>query len=139
MNIGRKQIIDMALDHASKGKNIQQRFDSFLSGVNFILKELDGTTIVCSGGGGKFVNKGTVTNSFSWSMRNVEYSDSKYLPYYLRLEALGSLEVKFDSQEEAVNYRHSLISKFKDIDLSTSMSKDKLTVTAILNKELVSG
>lgn len=139
MNIGRKRIIDEAINHASEGKNIQQRFDSFLTGVDFILKALDGKTIVMdtNKNDGSYIKAGTVTKSFSWSMRNVQYSNSKYLLHYLELEALGSLEVKFYNTDEAFSFQRLLLNRFSEYDISTKTSKDKLTVTATLKKELV--
>lgn len=76
--IGRNLIIQKAREHAGGQKDARQAFDSFLSGVKWILDELDGKTIVHERTDrGDFVRCGTVTGSFAWPMRNVEYENPK--------------------------------------------------------------
>jgi hypothetical protein len=72
---GRKFFIEKAYQHASTQKKPQQAFDSFLSGVNCVLEELDGKTVVKDRdpASGDFVTAGTITGCFSWSLRNIEY------------------------------------------------------------------
>ena len=60
----------------------------------------------------------------------------KYADYYLELVMNGSITLTFCTEDEAVNFRTSVVSKYKGI-VSTTQSKDKLTVTATLKKELV--
>lgn len=73
--IGRMDFIQKAKEHASGQKRPQQAFDSFLNGVNCVLAELDGKTIIKDRepSGGDYVTSGTITGCFGWSMRNIEY------------------------------------------------------------------
>lgn len=79
-NCGRSFFIDKAKEHAIKQKYSQQAFDSFLNGVNCVLDELDGKTVVMDrdSRSGDFVNAGTITGSFSWAMRNIKYKKSTH-------------------------------------------------------------
>lgn len=60
----------------------------------------------------------------------------KYSDYYLELVLDGNVVVNFDTEDEAQSFLASIRSKYTGI-VSTSQSKDKLTVTATLKKELV--
>lgn len=75
-NIGRNVIIEKAREYALKqNKNSMDHFNGFLSGVNFILDELDGKTIVHERlRSGDFVKSGTVTGCFAWGIKDIEYS-----------------------------------------------------------------
>lgn len=76
--LGRQFFINKAKEHASKQGSSQQAFDSFLSGVNLVLKELDGKTVVNEQTDkGAFVANGTVTGSFSWALKDIEYGPAE--------------------------------------------------------------
>jgi len=60
----------------------------------------------------------------------------KYSDCYLELVLDGNVVVNFDTEDEAQSFMSSIRSKYKS-GVSISTSKDKLTVTATLKKELV--
>jgi len=73
--IGRKFFIEKAKEHAATQKDPGIAYNSFLAGVNLVLEELDGKTLVKDrGSNGDFVNAGTITGSFDYAMRGVEYA-----------------------------------------------------------------
>jgi len=66
-------------------------------------------------------------------------SNSKYRQYYDELIQEGNITLTFATEEEAHSFRNCVQYKFIDESLSTSLSKDRVTVTAKLNQmELVS-
>ena len=81
-----------------------------------------------------------VLNQLGMDMINTKEIDSlsrgKFSEYYLELLMNGSIKLTFVDEDEANSFVSSVLSKYPD-DVSTRRSKDKLTITAKLNKELV--
>ena len=72
--IGRNDIIRAAREHAGSKKKPGESFEDFLSGAEWLLRQLDGVTVVDKTGRGRFVRKGAISPDIAYSLRLVEYA-----------------------------------------------------------------